>query len=139
MPKAKMILERRGSPRLSMMIPVKYRLERDEKVLRGIEDWRSEENNALTLDMSLGGMQIAVDRSLAVGDVLHFDIHLLDKARNASVYAKVIRTGKGKAGLQFLMMNDGEREALKAFFDFLRFNHGRLKAEAPGKRKRDDG
>lgn len=125
MPDMRRIPERRRSPRLSMQIPVKYRLERDGKVLRDIEKWRLTENNALTLDMSLDGMQIAVDRPLSVGDVLHFDVHLLNK-RNAGVYARVIRTGRRTAGLQFVMLNDEEREALKAFFEFLRFNHSRL-------------
>lgn len=133
MPKEKANVERRRAPRLSMRIPVKYRLERNEKVLQSIEDWRLTENNALTLDMSLGGMQIAVDQSLKVGDVLRFDIHLLNKTKNADVYAKVIRTNKKSVGLQFLMMNDEEREALKAFFEFLRFNQSRLQKDAPKK------
>jgi len=135
MPNAKMTMERRGSPRLSLQIPVKYRLERNEKVLQSIDDWRQTESNARTLDMSLGGMQIAVDPSLSVGDVLHFNVPLLNKSKSVNLYAKVIRTNKKNAGLQFLMMNDGEREALKAFFEFIRFNQKHPGTDAPKKPK----
>jgi c-di-GMP-binding flagellar brake protein YcgR len=133
--KAKITMERRGSPRISIKIPVKYRLERDEKVLKSIDDWRQAETNAYTLDVSLGGMQIAVDQSLKEGDVLQFDIPLLNKSKKVSVYANVIRTGRKSAGLQFLMMKDDEREALKAFFEFLQFNQTHPKTPAPKQRK----
>lgn len=115
MPKAKITIERRENPRFAIKIPIKYRLEQNKKVLKKIEDWRQTEKNAFTLDMSLGGMRIAVDQPLTVGDVLQFDIYLLDKSNVVSVYANVIRTDKLNAGLKFLMMKDEEREALKTF------------------------
>jgi c-di-GMP-binding flagellar brake protein YcgR len=130
MHKAKITIERRGDPRFSIKIPVKYRLVRDEKVLQDIDSWRQKENNAYTLDLSLGGMQVVVDQPLKTGDVLRFDIHLLNKSRKVGVYASVIRMNKKNAGLRFLMMEDGERESLKAFFEFLRFNQDRPKTSA---------
>ncbi len=115
MPKAKMTVERRGNPRFAIKIPIKYRLEQNKKVLKKIDDWRKTEKNAYTLDMSLGGMRIAVDHPLKVGDVLQFEIYLLDKANVVSVYANVIRADKESAGLKFLMMKDDQRKALKDF------------------------
>ena len=115
MPKAKLLIEKRGNTRFSIKIPIKYRLEQNKKVLKKIEDWRQSEKNAYTLDMSMGGMQIAVDQPLTVGDVLQFDIYLLDKSNVVRVYANVIRADKISAGLKFLMMKDDEREALKNF------------------------
>ncbi len=115
MPKVKLTLEKRGHQRFSIKIPLKFHLEKNKKILKGIEDWRRTENNAYTLDMSLGGMRIAVDHPLKVGDVLQFDIYLLDKSNAVNVYASVIRADKNSAGLKFLMIKDDEREALKDF------------------------
>ena len=115
MPKAKMTMERRGTPRFTIKIPIKFRLEQNKKVLKKIEDWRQTEKNAYTLDMSMGGMRIAVDQPLTLGDVLQFDIYLLDKSNVVSVYANVVRSDKTSAGLKFLMMKDDEREALREF------------------------
>jgi len=122
MAQAKVTMERRGSPRFSVKVPVHFRIETDEKVLKGIEDWRKVEINLHTLDLSLGGMQIAVDKPLAVGDVLQFEVPLLNKAHKLGVYAKVIRASKTSAGLQFIKLEDGDKEALKAFFEFLKFH-----------------
>lgn len=133
--KAKITMERRGTPRFSINLPVKYKLERNEKVLQKIDDWRQTENNAYTLDVSVGGMQIAVDQPLTVGDVLQFEINLLNKSRKVVVYAKVIRTNKKSAGIQFLMMKDEEREALEAFFEFLRFKQKNAPAPDPKRKK----
>lgn len=111
--------------------PIRYRLERDENVLRGIDDWRQKKDNLYTLDLSLGGMRIAVDKPLTVGDVLQFDIHLLNKSKKVGVYAKVIQADKKSAGLQFLMMEDHQKDALKAFFEFLQFSQIHPKTKAP--------
>ena len=108
-------MEKRGTPRFAIKVPIKYRLEQNKKVLQKIEDWRQTEKNAFTLDVSLGGMRIAVDQPLTLGDVLQFDIYLLDKSNVVSVYANVIRADKTSAGLKFLMMKDDERDALKNF------------------------
>ena len=113
--KAKNSLEKRGHHRVAIKIPVKFRLEQNKKVLKKIEDWRLTERNAFTLDVSLGGMQIAVDKPLKVDDVLQFHIYLLDKVTAVNVYAKVVRITTQTAGLQFLMMKDEEKEAIKAF------------------------
>lgn len=110
-----MTMERRGNPRFTIKIPIKFRLEQNKKVLKKIEDWRQTEKNAYTLDISGGGMRIAVDQPLTVGDVLQFDIYLLDKSNVVSVYANVIRADKISAGLKFLMMKDDEMETLKNF------------------------
>ena len=112
MPKAKLTVERRANPRFSVKIPVKYRLEQDQEVLKKFADWRQ---NAFTLDVSLGGMKISVDHPLMLGDVLEFDIYLLEKSDAVKVYAYVVRADPISAGLKFLMMKDGEREVLKNF------------------------
>ncbi len=117
MDKLKAVLERRGTPRFPIKLPVKYRLELNKKVLKKIEDWKKNEKNAYTLDVSLGGMRIAVDQPLEAGNVIQFDIYLLDKSNIVKVYANVIRADKESASLKFLIMKDEERDALKCFLE----------------------
>lgn len=117
MPEGKMSVERRANPRVSIKIPIKYRLEDNSSVLRGIEEWRQTEKNGYTLDMSTGGMHIAVDQPLKVGEIIKFDVYLLDPSNVVSIYAEVIRVSKEGAGLHFLMMKNNDMETLKAFLD----------------------
>ena len=115
MPEANISMERRETPRISVKIPVKYRLEDDKEVLKTIKEWRQSEKNAYTLDVSLGGMSIVVDQPLSKGDILCFEIYLLDQKNVVTVYAEVKWTQKKEAGLRFLMMRDNDMEALRAF------------------------
>jgi hypothetical protein len=117
MPEGKIMVEKRGNPRLFIKIPVLYRLEEDERVLKKIDHWRNSKKNGYTLNISLGGMLIAVDEPLKVGNVIKFEIFLFDKTNKVEVYANVMRVDEKGAGLQFLMMKNEEREFLKAFLD----------------------
>lgn len=117
MPEANLSIERRATPRISVKIPVKYRLEDGKEVLKTIDEWRKTERNAYTLDLSLGGMRIVVDQPLSVGDILQFELFILDKVNRAAVYAEVKWVNEMGAGLRFLMMPEEELEALKAFLD----------------------
>ena len=117
MPEANLSVERRRTPRLSVKIPVKYRLEEDGEVIQKIEEWRKKEQNAYTLDMSLGGMSVIVDQPLTVGKILRVDIYLLDQTNVATVYAEVKWANKEGAGVQFLMVKKEELEALRAFLE----------------------
>jgi len=118
--KAKITVEKRGSPRFSISVPVKYRREKDEKVLQQTGGPDEGGNSAYTLDLSLGGLQLALDPPLVAGEVLHIEIPLLNR-KKVGVHARVIRAGRRKAGLQFLEMTDVERGALQSFFDFLHY------------------
>ncbi len=117
MPEAKMSMEKRANPRISLKIPVKYRLVEDEAEIRNIEEWRKLEQNTYTLDMSLGGMYIAVDQPLKVGNIIKFDIYLLDMTNVEGIYAEVAHADQKGAGLHFLMMKNNDREIMKAFLD----------------------
>lgn len=107
-------IERRATPRLSVKIPVKYRLEDDQKVLKTIQEWRKKQN-AYTLDVSLGGMNLVVDHPLAVGQILEFEVYLLDPVKVVSIYGEVRWANEKEAGLKFVMAKDEDLEALQAF------------------------
>src|SRR5580658_11024701 len=117
MPDGKMSIEKRANPRLAVKIPVKYQLVNDHGVIQGIEEWRKTENNAFTLDLSMGGMFIAVDKELKVGNIIKFEVFLFDKKNFLGVYAEVVRSDASGAGLHFLMMKSAERELLQAFLE----------------------
>ncbi len=117
MPDAKLSMERRTTPRVSIKVPVKYRLEKEKKVLRTIEEWRHSELNCFTLDMSLGGMSVVVDQPLSVGEVLCFELYLLDEKASVTIYAEVMWANNMGAGLRFLMMKDEEMRCLRAFLE----------------------
>lgn len=116
MPKANRPIERRGKPRFFVKIPVKYRLEEAEMVIRA-EEWRQTKENAFTLDMSLEGMQIVADQPLTAGNILPFDLFLLEKRNVVRVYSKVVRVRRKKAGLHFLAMKDDARKCLEEFLE----------------------
>ncbi len=115
MPEAYTSIERRGNPRVSIKVPVKYRWIIGGENIKNVEEWRATEQNAYTLDMSLGGMFIAVEQPLKVGNIFKFDIFLLDMKDVVALYGEVVRVDNKGAGLQFLMMSNDSREALQIF------------------------
>ena len=115
MPKAMLTVDRRSKQRVPVKIPVTYRLETDEKILRTVEEWRGARKHAFTLDLSLQGMRLAAGRELEKGMVLRFDLFLLGKVQVASIYAAVRWVRDGQAGLRFLMMKEKEMGALDEF------------------------
>ena len=114
---ANMSMEKRAEPRLSIKIPVKYHLVEDKVEIKDIAEWRNSEKNAYTLDMSLGGMYIAVDHPLKLRQIIKFDVFLLDKKKILGVYAEVVRVDAERAGLHFLMMKNDDRDFLQSFLD----------------------
>jgi len=86
-------------------------------VLAKIEDWKNSKKHAYTLDISLGGMFIAVDKLLKKGSIIKFEIFLFHKTNKVEVYAKVVRVDDNGVGLQFLMMTNAEREFLQDFLN----------------------
>ena len=112
---AKMSIERRRAPRISIKIPVKYRFEEKKDLLETIKNWQKTEHHANTLEISLGGMSVELDQPLPKGEILQFDLYLLEKKKFVTTYAEVKWTDKTSAGLKFLMVKEDGLEALKAF------------------------
>jgi hypothetical protein len=82
MDQGNLFMEKRVHPRFSVKVPVTYRFVEDQEEMKGVADWRKEEKHAQTLDMSLGGMFIAVDQPLLVGGIARFDISLIGTKKN---------------------------------------------------------
>ncbi len=115
MNEANVFVEKRVHPRLSVKIPVKYYLAQDEGEIEHIVEWRQQDKNAQTLDLSLSGMHIAIDQKFPVGSVIRFDMSLPDRPNGLTVFAEVIWANDEGAGLHFIEMLNEDVECLKAY------------------------
>ena len=80
-------------------------------------EWKKSEETTYTLNLSADGSHLAIDKPLAVGEILRFDLYLLDRITAATIYAEVKWADEKGVGLRFLMMPEDEKEALKAFLE----------------------
>ncbi len=117
MPEAKLFMEKRMHPRVSVKLPINYRLMDDKGELQNIEEWRKTAKNAESVDLSLGGMFIAVDRALPMGSLLRFDVTISPQTAPLAIFAEVVWTNVTGAGLRFLMIKPEDLEALKKYLE----------------------
>ena len=118
---AKMYIERRLFPRYKIQFPVQYCLVGDKNEMETIREFSKKEVNAITRDLSLGGMQIELEQPLKVGDVLAFEIPLPGGASSISTCAEVIWTDGKTGGLHFLILGEEDLTVLKAYLKKLGF------------------
>jgi len=117
MPEAKLFIEKRMHPRVSVKLPIHYRVMEDKDELKNIEEWRKTGKDAQSVDLSLGGMFIAVDRALPLGTLLRFDVVVPEQAAPLAIFAEVVWSNVTGAGLRFLMVKPPDLEALKKFLE----------------------
>ena len=115
MENAKMFIERRLFPRYKIQFPVQCCLVGDKNEIDTIKDFSKKDLNAITRDLSLGGMQIELEQPMKVGDVLAFEIPLPGGADSISASAEVIWTDGKINGLHFLIISEEDLTILKAY------------------------
>lgn len=115
MPEANMFVEKRVHPRVSVKIPVKYRVIEDQKELETVFERRKKEQTTRTMDMSLGGLYIVAETILNIGSILRLDISLPEKTSLISAFAEVVWSNETGAGLHFLAMKEDDVENLKNY------------------------
>ncbi len=113
-PDANMFIEKRIHPRVSIKIPVKYRLIEDQKELDSVFERRKREQTSNTMDVSLGGLYIVAEQILKVGSILRLDISLPNRPALISAFAEVVWANETGGGLHFLAMREEDMEFLKA-------------------------
>lgn len=115
MPEANMFVEKRIHPRLSVKIPVKYRVIEDQKELESVFERKKREQTTRTVDVSLGGLYIVAEQSLNVGSILRLDISVPGKPALVSAFAEVVWSNETGGGLHFLAMKEDDVEILKTY------------------------
>jgi c-di-GMP-binding flagellar brake protein YcgR len=115
MPDANMFVEKRIHPRISVKIPVKYRIIEDQKELETVFERKKKEQTTRTMDVSLGGLYIVADQVLNVGSILRLDISLPEKSSLISAFAEVVWANETGGGLHFLAMKEDDVEFLKNY------------------------
>jgi c-di-GMP-binding flagellar brake protein YcgR len=115
MPEANMYVEKRIHPRVSVKIPVKFRVIEDQKEIETVFERRKKEQTTQTMDVSLGGLYIVADQILNVGSILRLDISIPEKNSMVSAFAEVVWSNETGGGLHFLAMKEEDVEFLKGY------------------------
>ncbi len=115
MPEANMFVEKRIHPRVSVKIPVKYRVIEDQKELETVFERKKREQTTRTMDVSLGGLYIVADQVLNIGSILRLDISIPERASLISAFAEVVWANETGGGLHFLAMKEDDAESLKNY------------------------
>jgi len=119
MPEGSMFMERRRFPRVTVEIPVKYRLIDDQKELESVFDRKKRDTHTRSLDLSLGGIYITADANLKVGTILRLEIAVPEPVTLISAFAEVVWSNDTGGGLHFLAMKDEDTQYLKSYLDKL--------------------
>ncbi len=112
---AKVFSEKRVHPRVQVGIPVKYKLIEDHGEIKSIMDRQKKNQEAKTVDISLGGMYIVSKEMLRSGNLLKIDMILGGTHGTLIAFAEVIWSNETGAGLKYLSMKDDDVETLKTF------------------------
>jgi c-di-GMP-binding flagellar brake protein YcgR len=115
MPEANMFVEKRVHPRVSVKIPVKYRVIEDQKELETVFERKKKEQTTKTVDVSLGGLYIVAEQILNIGSILRLDITLPERPSLISAFAEVVWSNETGGGLHFLAMKEDDAEFLKNY------------------------
>jgi len=119
MPEGSMFMERRRYPRVTVEIPVKYRLIDDQKELASVFERKKRDTHTRSLDLSLGGIYITADQQLKIGNILRLEIAVPEPNTLLSAFAEVIWSNDTGGGLHFLAMKDEDSQSLKAYIEKL--------------------
>ncbi len=117
MPEANMFIEKRVYPRVSVKMPVKYRVIEDQKEIDSVFERKKKEQTSRTMDLSLGGLYLVADQILAVGSILRLDVALPSQPGLISAFAEVVWSNETGGGLHFLAMKEEDVESLKNYIN----------------------
>ncbi len=112
-----MFLEKRVHPRVSVKIPVKYRVIEDQKEIETVFERKKREQTSQTMDVSLGGLYLVADQVLNVGSILRLDITLPEISHVISAFAEVVWSNETGGGLHFLAMKEEDVDSLKNYLN----------------------
>ena len=115
MPEAYLLKERRVYPRISLKIPVVFRVLDDQEEIKSVIELRKKEKHGHTMDVSLGGLCIVTDQPLREGSILSLEITIPDLAKALKAMAEVVWSSESGGGIRFLTMDENDMETLKSY------------------------
>lgn len=113
------MLEKRGSSRFPVKLPIQYRL---------IDNSEAEEKYkgkvALGKDLSQDGifLKIAPDKEIRAGEVIRMEITLPEISKHLFAFAEVVWVNRLGAGIHLMLMPDEDRRFLKSYLDQLQYS-----------------
>ena len=98
-------------------LPIQYRLVEDPSEVSGAKGNAAPVKQTETVDMSLCGMNISVDKPLKMGTILRVDFSLPESTKTLTFFAEVVLAGPNGVGPRFIMGNNNNAKLLKAGLD----------------------
>lgn len=99
-------VEKRTHARIKASLKIKYLMHGEIGEFQSLEEWRRAEKTGQVLDLSIGGMQIAVNSPIPVGTFLRVYFNLPNVANGLSINSEVVWSSQGKVGLCFVMVKN---------------------------------
>lgn len=117
MPEAYLQKEKRVDPRISIKIPVIFRVIDDQEEIETLFERKRKEKHTHTLNISLGGMSIVAGEALKDQSILSLDILISGSEKILKAIAEVVWSNEMGGGIRFLTMNEDDIETLKDYLD----------------------
>ncbi len=115
MTEAYLLKERRVHPRISVKIPLDFRIIDNREEIKSVLELRKKEKNGKTLDASLGGLCVVTDYPLYEGTILSLEISIPEPPQKTRAMAEVVWANDSGGGIRFLAMEEKDRDALKTY------------------------
>ena len=112
-----LLKERRVHPRISVKIPLVFKVLDDQEEIKNIIEKRQKEINPQAMDVSLGGIFIMSDQPLQEGNILNLEITIPGAPEKLKAIVEVVWANETGGGIQFLAMAEPDVETLKAYLD----------------------
>ncbi len=117
MPDAYLLNEKRVAPRITVKIPITFRVINDRGKIESLRDRDEKGKNSHTLDISLGGMFILAGQTLKGGNILSLVILIPGSKKKLKAFAEVVWTNEMGGGVRFLAMKENDMKSFKAYLD----------------------
>ncbi len=117
MPDAFLLNEKRTQPRITVKIPITFKVITSHGKIESILDRENKEYVSRTADISLGGMFILAGLRLTKGNILSLELLLPGPEKKLKAFAEVLWTNEMGGGVRFLAMKEDDMNAFKEYLE----------------------
>ena len=104
--------EKRAHERVSLKLPLRYRILDDTVPARHVKEIIQSESPSQTMDTSLGGLCVTQDGRLKPGQLVNLKLILTDMHETITAFADVVWANESAAGLKFLAVKQRDLDLL---------------------------